>query len=156
MPEMSYPSRDYQRFETRFYRGLSSNAAPDLASDYCKMVCPCGTVHLGLRGDLTARCFDCAQQSNEFAQKAIRMSVEAEGEDSRNPQRIAEGTSQFNIGLRGVDTVVGTHPDGTAKLSYRPIAHNELPSARARREYAKRTGCTPAAESVKRAVGGRS
>ena len=112
-------------------------------------------IPLAAVGAEQALCFECANAVNPFAQKQVTMSVEAEGEDATDPRRVRDGTARFNIGLRGVDSVVGRNPDGTAKLAYRPIAHNELPTARARREYAKRTGCTPHQDSIKRAVGGK-
>ena len=148
-----------QRFELRFYRGhLSTDttvSSPAVAEEWCERVCGCGKIHIGKVAAETSKCFACSNLENPYAQKGIRMSVEAEGEDSTNPQRIREGTSHLNIGLRGIDTVVGTRPNGKPKLEYRPIANNELPTARARREYAKRTNCTPGENSVKRAVGGR-
>ncbi len=57
------------------------------------------------------------------------------------------------MGLPGVDRVVGQRPDGTAALEYRPISHNELSTARARREYSKSHGLEPVERSVKKAVG---
>lgn len=144
-----------RRFDRRFYRGLAS-ALSESASGYHEGPCiTCGTwVHL-VADDETPRCFACSNARNPYAEKGIRCSVEAEGEDARDPRRVADGTAGFNLGLRGVDTVVGTRPDGTPKLAYRPITHNELSTARARREYARRTGCTVLTPSVKRAVGGR-
>lgn len=148
-----------QRFEQRFYRGRNSSAIElDEESEWCTRACgTCGREHLGQLAAETSYCFD-HQPETEFLRNArsVRMSVEAEGEDSTLPQRVREGTAQYNIGLRGIDTVVGTRPDGKPALAYRPITHNELPTARARREYAKRTNCSPGENVVKRAVGGKS
>ncbi len=81
------------------------------------------------------------------------MSVDATGEDSTDPRRIKDGTAGMNLGLRGIDTVVGSNPDGTPRLEYRAVAHNEIASARRLKEYAKRNSLTPQ-ETQKRSVGG--
>ena len=85
--------------------------------------------------------------------KSFGLSIDTAGEDSRHPERIADGSARFNMGLKGIDTPIGTNPDGTAKLAYRAVANNELASRRAVKEYAKRTGCTPLESSCKRAIG---
>jgi len=69
--------------------------------------------------------------------------IEVSGEDSTDPRRVADGTADVNAGLPGVDTVVGTRPDGKPKLEYRPITNNELRSKRGVAEYAKRHGLVP-------------
>lgn len=83
------------------------------------------------------------------------MSIEVGCEDSRDPERVADGTASFNMGLPGIETVVGTRADGKPKTEYRAISNNELSTARARREYAKRHGLTPLAEKTFRAVGAK-
>ena len=136
----------YQRFEQRFYRGhTSTERAEEEDSEWTQRVCnPCGAIHLGRLDDPSPQCFTCTHQRNPYT--GIRMSVEAEGEDSTNPQRVREGTSGFNLGLPGV-----TEPDG----SYRPISNNEVATARKRVEYAKRNNLSVQEPSIKRAVGGK-
>lgn len=154
---MNYPSapRERARFEQRFYAGHSSTVTTESGPGFVERLCgDCGNATMGYADELHPRCFPCGNSHNPFAQKAIRMSVDATGEDSTNPQRIKDGTAGFNIGMRGVDTVIGKNPDGTNKLSYRPLANNEISSARALKEQAKRAGLTPQ-DTQKRAVGGR-
>jgi hypothetical protein len=114
----------------------------------------CGAAYLASSDEPAGLCFGCNQQHNPFAAKGVRMSADAEGEDVRDPRRRAQGTAHINLGLPGVSTVVGTRPDGTPKTAYRGITHNELPTKRARRNYAERNGMTML-DAPKRAVGGR-
>ncbi len=97
-------------------------------------------------------CFDCELQGNPYL--GINLSCTVAGEPSSDPRRRVDGTSEFNMGLPGVDTVIGTRADGKPKLAYRPISHNELATDRKRKEYAKRKGLIPM-ETPKRAIGGR-
>lgn len=66
--------------------------------------------------------------------------IDAAGESSTDPRRLADGSAHFNIGLPGVDTVVGTRPDGKPQLAYRPRTHHEVGSNANAREIAKRHG----------------
>ena len=74
----------------------------DFDNPWCRRICPCGVEHLGLVADDTSRCFDCAKPANHYA--SIRFSVDATGEDSRNPARVKDGTAGFNMGLPPVTT----------------------------------------------------
>jgi hypothetical protein len=69
--------------------------------------------------------------------------IDAGGEDSPIPERVADGTAHFNAGLPGIDKDVGTRPDGKRALEYRPITNHELGSNRNIKEYAKRHGLEP-------------
>lgn len=69
--------------------------------------------------------------------------IDAGGEDAGTPQRINEGTSHLNLGLPGVETVVGKRGDGKNKTTYRPVTNAELGSNAGVREYAKRHGLVP-------------
>lgn len=142
------------RFELRFYRGLASPvaASEDDCETFVERVCvPCGGVFKTYPSIDSPVCFDCKNESNPFSN--IRCSIEAEGEDVTIPQRVREGTAGINLGLRGFDVPVGKRPDGSVATEYRPITHNELPSFRKRREYAKQTGMTVIEPMQKRAVG---
>ncbi len=79
--------------------------------------------------------------------------IECAADDAATPQRVADGTAKFNMGLPGVETVVGTRADGKPKLAYRPITHNEVGSNRNAREIAKRNGLEPMTAGAYRAVG---
>lgn len=84
-------------------------------------------------------------------------SVDATGEDSTDPRRVADGTSIFNMGLPAVAVEYGrrnAYGQRTVKQS-RPVANNEIPSARRLAETAKRANLTPQ-DTQKRAVGGRT
>lgn len=103
--------------------------------------------------DVEGLCFDCSHL--RFGPKySFYASVSAEGEDSRDPGRIADGTAGFNLALPGVDREVGRRKNGKAALEYRPITHNELGTRRAREDYARRHGLEPV-NAPKRAIGGR-
>lgn len=78
--------------------------------------------------------------------------IDCAGESSRDAARIADGSADFNMGLRGVDTVVGTREDGKPKLAYRPLTHAEVGSNKNRQELAKRQGLIPAGEGAYRSV----
>jgi len=86
---------------------------------------------------------------------AVQMRVDSSGEDSRDPRRVADGSASWNIGLPGVDAVVGTRPDGKPKLAYRPLSNHEVSSNRKRREIAARHGLTPTEKAAYRPIGGR-
>ena len=66
--------------------------------------------------------------------------IDAGGEDARLPERVADGSAKFNVGLPGIDTVVGQRPDGKPRLAYRPITNHEVGSNKNAREIAKRNG----------------
>lgn len=79
--------------------------------------------------------------------------ISCAGEDAAAAHRVADGTAKFNMGLPGVETVVGTRADGKPKLEYRPLTHNEVGSNRNAREIAKRNGLEPLGAGAFRAVG---
>lgn len=102
-------------------------------------------------------CYECSRAQNPFADKGIQMSVDASGEDSTHPARIADGSHIYNFGLPATDVEYGTknaYGQRTVKRS-RPVANNEIASARRLKELAKRNNMTPL-ETQKRAVGGRT
>ena len=146
-----------QRFEARFYRGNASAAqVADADNPWCERVCSCGAVHLGKRDAAESLCFDCSHARNPYAQKAIRMSVDATGEDSTVPARVAEGSHIFNVALPGVKEPTGVRDAyGQMKVKTRPVANNEVSSYRRLREMAKRANLTPLDRQA-RAIGGRS
>ncbi|MGB8966841.1 MAG: hypothetical protein WCB99_14490, partial [Candidatus Cybelea sp.] len=96
-------------------------------SDYQMRECPagCGRIHLLLEGEV---CFWCGPP-NPFAGGPLAVLIDAGGEDSPHPQRIADGTAQVNLGLPPVRM-----DDGTT----RPVTNYELGSNAGVREYAKR------------------
>lgn len=146
-------TREYQRFSTRHYRGFSSTAPTVIPSMYGERVCgDCGVVHVDSLAADVSRCFDCGQLRNPYAAKAIRMSVDATGEDSDNPQRIAEGTAGDNLALPPVMEPTGVRDAyGQMKMKARPVTHNEVGGARGLREAAKRANLT-VLETSKRAL----
>lgn len=79
--------------------------------------------------------------------------IECSGESASDPRRIADGTAEFNMGLPGVETVVGTRADGKPKLAYRPITHHEVGSNKNAREIAKRNGLEPMTSGSYRTAG---
>ena len=100
-------------------------------------------------------CFDCSNARNPYAQKNIRMSVDAVGEASSNPTRLADGTADFNVALPDVrGEVIGRDAYGQIKRRQRPVHNNEVPSIRSLKEAGRRAGLT-LQEVPKRAVGGK-
>ena len=89
----------------------------------------------------------------DFTNHRFYASIEAADAPSSDPQRVKDGTSEFNLGLPGVDTVVGTRADGKPKLAYRPLTHNEVGTNRNMREIAKRNGLIPMERGSFRAIG---
>ncbi|GAC1496154.1 MAG: hypothetical protein NVS1B2_15990 [Vulcanimicrobiaceae bacterium] len=82
--------------------------------------------------------------------------IDAGGEDSPHAARQADGTHEFNLGLRGVDRVVGTRRDGKPALAYRPLTNHEVGSNHNAREIGKRQGLIPMDNSGRyRSLGGR-
>jgi hypothetical protein len=69
--------------------------------------------------------------------------VDAVAEDVPIESRLRDGSAKWNAGLPGIETVVGTNPNGTPKKAYRPISNAEVGSNRNCREIAKRSGVTP-------------
>ena len=113
----------------------------------------CGGSCLDYAGSRDPRCFDCSHRSNPYAAKGIRMSVDAAGEDSTDPRRIADGSASYNYGLPGIPgEVIGKDAYGKTKREIRQVHNNEITSGRKLREMAKRAGLTPL-EAPKRAVG---
>jgi hypothetical protein len=70
------------------------------------------------------------------------MLVDAGGEDSPHPDRIADGSHVFNAGLPPIKT-----DDG-----WRPISNAELANNHGVREYAKRSGLQPLSRGRYRAL----
>lgn len=91
------------------------------------------------------RCGYCRKPSPQVFSpaNAPHARIDAGGEDAAMSKRVQDGTAQFNMGLPGVETRVGTRADGKAKTEYRPITNRELGSNAGVREYAKRHGLTP-------------
>jgi hypothetical protein len=116
----------------------------------------CGSLTLDYASVVAPVCFSCSHESNPFAAKAIRMSVDATGEDSTNPDRVRDGTNIFNMGLPAQDVQYGSKDAyGQRKVvSMRAVANNEVASGRRQKEMAKRAGLTPL-DIQKRAIGGR-
>jgi hypothetical protein len=142
-----------QRFEHRHYRGFTSPPQIDTDNQWGRSPCwSCGTDHLARVEVEEPLCFDCTHQANPFAGKQIHMSVDATGEDSTNPSRVADGTQGFNMGLPPVTERTGqVDAYGQHKVKSRPRANNEFASARRLREAAKRNNLTPG-ETQKRAL----
>lgn len=74
-------------------------------------------------------CFDCNHARSPFAGDGPLVLIDAGGEDTPHPRRIADGTSHLNLGLPPVDG--------------RPVTHHELGNNWGAREYAKRHGLEP-------------
>ena len=101
----------------------------------------CGSEHLlEVEGAL---CFNCDRASKPSRYDSLLILIDAAGDDSQDPRRVADGSYRFNVGLPGVETVIGTRPDGKPATSYRPISNNEVGSARKAKEIAKRAGLVP-------------
>lgn len=81
--------------------------------------------------------------------------VDCTGDDSGDARRVRDGSSIYNLGLGGVDTVVGKRPNGKPRLSYRPLTHHEVGSRRNAREIAFRQGLEPASGGAYRSIGGK-
>jgi hypothetical protein len=114
--------------------------------------CPgCGRESLLPIASLDERCFRCWRKANPFEGVAAAR-IDSAGEDSTNPDRVRDGSSTWNAGLYGVDTVVGTRPNGKPMTEYRPLTNNEVGSNRRRRELAKRQGLEPMERSVYRTL----
>jgi hypothetical protein len=97
------------------------------------------------------RCFGEAEQIiSPGGLPGVR--IDCAGEAASIPQRVADGTAEFNMGLPGVETVVGTRADGKPKLAYRPLTHNEVGSNQNAREIAKRKGLEMAGDGAYRTV----
>jgi hypothetical protein len=97
-------------------------------------------------------CNPCHRKQNPIDVGMLFL-IDAGGEDSPHPSRIADGSAKFNMGLPPVETVVGVKPDGKPKLATRPITNHELGSNRGVREYAKRNGLIPTSEGRFRGIG---
>ena len=108
--------------------------------------CPeCGSEHLLPVDQPEAPCFRCWRAKHPY-DGCTNARIDAAGDDARDPHRIREGTAGFNIGLRGVDTVVGVREcsdpnlNGKPRTDYRPITNHEVGSNVRRREIAARQG----------------
>jgi hypothetical protein len=144
------------RFERRFHRGLLGSDCHVTASGFIERYCiTCRAQHQNYAEEPEPVCFDCGQTRNPYAAKNIRMSVDATGDPSTNPQRIREGTAEYNMGLPPVaGEIIGRDAYGQIKRKRRPVHNNELASARRAKEMAKQANLTPL-ETPRRAVGGR-
>lgn len=140
--------------DSRFSRGLQPmSTIPECA--WHKAPCSdCGVEHLAEKVAIESYCFNCKQYRNGGPRYSVYASIDAGGEDSTDPRRIADGTAAFNVGLPGVETQVGVRADGRPKLHYRAVTNNELATSRGVREYARRHNLEPIA-THKRAIGGR-
>lgn len=102
----------------------------DGTNPYAKRACPrCGREHLLKPGET---CPFCAGP-NPFGGGPLAMLVDAGGEDSPHPDRIADGSHRFNLGLPPVETDRGA----------RPVTNRELGNNAGVREYAKRHNLEP-------------
>jgi hypothetical protein len=144
------------RFERRFHRGLIGPDCSVSASGFVERICTiCRAQHQNYAEADEPTCFDCDHARNPYAAKNIRMSMDASGDDSKDPRRVRDGTAAYNMGLPTVPgEIIGKDAYGQIKRRNRPVANNELASARRARELAKRAGLTPL-ESPKRAIGGK-
>jgi hypothetical protein len=104
------------------------------------------------RGGRKRRCFAPVEQViTALTIPGMRMSCG--GESAPSEARRQDGTADFNMGLPGVETIIGTREDGKPKLAYRPITHNEVATNRNAREIAKRAGLEPLSGGAYRSVG---
>ena len=101
------------------------------------------------------RCFHAVEV--RFSPESLPQArIDAGGEDATDvPQRVRDGTSQFNLGLPGVERVIGERSTGKVALEYRPITNHELGSNAGVREYAKRHGLIPMERGKYRPLGSR-
>ncbi len=127
----------------------------DTACGACGILETLATVQDAADGAL--RCPQCGDFVPQHFGPAhgVGMRVDATGDDATAPFRVAEGTARFNLGLPGVDTVVGAWPDGKPRLAYRPLTHHEVGSRRNAREIALRHGLKPAGGGAYRSIGGK-
>ena len=79
-------------------------------------------------------CFNCSKQT-----VGLVVLIDAGGEDSPHPARIADGTAHINLGL----PPVATGRDSEGRYTCRPVTNQELGSNYGVREYAKRHGVEP-------------
>jgi hypothetical protein len=89
----------------------------------------------------TLQCASCGGDAQQVfsAESLPGARIDAGGEDAPLETRRRDGTAIFNMGLPGVETVVGTRADGKPKLAYRPLTNHEVGSNRNARELAKRS-----------------
>jgi hypothetical protein len=150
----AYKAQMGQLFRQRACATATATDSSDQENPWEHRACSqCGERHLALKADAAPLCFDCSP--NPYKEKGIRMSVDAAGDDSTVPARIAEGTQGFNMALPPVEgEIIGKDAYGQTRRKLRPVAHNEIASNRQLKEKAKRAGLTQP-EPAKRAVGGR-
>ena len=86
-------------------------------------------------------CYDCEEARNPCTGTPLVL-IDAGGEDSPLPERIADGSHWFNAGLPPVQTV-SYGEDGKPRYGSRPISNAELGNNAGVREYAKRHGLEP-------------
>jgi hypothetical protein len=165
LPEVAlgYVARDFRivgmrqgerdSFERRYVRGFVGGDCQPIEGFVQRSCSQCLGECLDYADVPKPLCFNCTHAKNVYAEKAIRMSVDASCDDSTNPQRVAEGTAGFNLGLPGVPgDAIGKDAYGQIKRKVRPVSNSEIGSARRLREMAKRANLTQL-EPAKRAVG---
>lgn len=109
--------------------------------------------------DGRVRCGFCKEMVPQLfgPRHAQYVRIDAGGEPIADDKRRRDGTADFNLGLYGVDKVVGERKlrNGKTKpkLEYRPRTHAELGNNRGVREEAKRQGLTPIETGRYRTVG---
>jgi len=118
----------------------------------------CGGEHLAPVAEKTPQCFACWRKAHPFEGVAAAR-IDAAGEDSTDPRRIADGTAHLNLGMPPVEKVVGTRvapgdPNlhGRPALEMRPMTNREVSSNVRRRELAARAGLQPVERGVYRSV----
>lgn len=111
----------------------------------------CGEPSNWLDGFATRTCFPCKNADNPYA--GIRMSIDMGPQASTNPQRVAQGTADYNMALPGVVEEYGPrNAYGQRTIAKKRFVHNnEVATTRGLKERAKRAGMTMQ-ETSKRAI----
>jgi hypothetical protein len=150
-----YKARQTARSRVRPGAPVSTMVVADVstAAGFIERVCgPCGAITRDYEDAPNPKCFDCAHAANPYAAKAVQMSVDATGEDSTDPRRVADKTAEFNVALPPVEgAIIGKDAYGQTRRKLRPVAHNEVTSARRLKERAKEANLTPL-DTQKRAL----
>jgi hypothetical protein len=127
----------------------------DVNCPLCGIVEVSAPMEFAMAGSLACSCGAPAPQVFT-ADHLAGVRIDAGGEDSPHPQRRHDGTAGINLGLKGIDTVVGQRADGKPKLDYRPLTNHEVGSNRKAREIAKQQGLIPMGGGRYRSLGSRS
>jgi len=128
---------------------------PSSAEHEMRACVACGTDTLAALADTAPQCFRCYRAAHPF-EGVPNARIDAAGDDSRDPRRIADGTAHLNIGMAPIETVVGTRVSGDPALhgrpalATRPMTNHEISSNVKRRDLAARAGLTPMERGVYR------